>query len=485
MFEAIQQPGRTEIRFNGQAVLSFIDEHVILRHALIADARMRPDGPVELATMLTSCFFGPNVLRNAVDCDVRTPHRITVTIRPEKVDGGLQQLVQESRRITIDYDKSHHRFRYRIDVELDFLHDIRGGEGLRMTPMKVWDGRRCAVVEFDDPLLAGGIGPQVPMTQDWTGLPEPLFGEPQFTKAWTKRYLSVLLESAERGHRRLAFNRTTNSVSQFYNRHILEGAPGAPYYYKRTDGRYLRMTPLFTYRTGHHICEWGYDMHWYAMLPPADDHRLFRKGQHIALSYQIEDVEMDRVPVEFLNADSAELGNAERDLADRPIYQEPVCRFTDSTLDSPDSYRWHPVGNWTWDRSGGRAPNTGALVLMQPDANQRECMWTFEYLGPSYAANPIPPSSRFRIGAWIKADEPHQVQLRFVTNTHAGPAMFSTRDPVVTEGMLADDAARDGDWHRIEFVSQPSGPYTLTGSIVFAYAGKGTAALSELSVVRL
>ncbi|MEK6575574.1 MAG: hypothetical protein AABZ58_14795, partial [Chloroflexota bacterium] len=41
-------------------------------------------------------------------------------------------------------------------------------------------GEDCLVVEFDDPLLSGGVGPQVPMTQDWTGLQEPWLAEDCF-----------------------------------------------------------------------------------------------------------------------------------------------------------------------------------------------------------------------------------------------------------------------------------------------------------------
>jgi hypothetical protein len=340
------------------------------------------------------------------------------------------------------------------------------------------------VIEFDDPLLSGGVGPQVPMTQDWTGLPEPVLGEDNYTTRWEKRYLSVVLPTAARGLRKLTFNRVVNGNQKFFNRLIPCTAPRQPYLYERKDGGFVLFTPLHAYPGSHHICEWGYDMHWYAMLDRPAPGLLFRKGQRVDLAYQIEEIVRAEVPAGYLDAVPAELETEERALSDRPIYEEPVCHFARSTLDCPDQYGWQPGERCEWNRAGGRTAGTGALEIRN-GVEARESAWLFRHFGPSYACNPIPPASSFRVSGWVRADDPDKAVVEITLNHYNGPAMFSSGVPVVSAGRVGERAARDGDWRRLEFVSAPSGSYTISGSFRFAYAGRGTAALTEFSVERL
>jgi hypothetical protein len=433
MFTFDQSPGKTDIKFDGDVILTFIDEHVMFRNFVISNLKCRPHGPVELIGLMPTSFYGNKLLRCDVQCTVSSPHRIAVVLTPTKVDGGLDAFVREVRRIEITHQPESGRFRYQFTADHELLQDIRGKEGVHVNPMPQWGKDNYAVVEFDDPLLSGGVGPQVPMTQDWTGLPEPVLGADNYTTRWAKRYLSVAMQTVERGHQRIVFNRIVNGVQQFYNRHALKCVARTPYYYEKTDGRYLRYTPLFDHETGHHICEWGYDMHFYAMLPKAGKGKLLAQGQKIRIQYEIEEVETSEVPEAFLKAPAAGLEPKEKRLADQPIYEEPVCGFTASAIDHPDAYGWRGTNGCTWNRTGGRQAGFGALEIRNgrtPKASE----WLFRHFGPSYGANPIPPASRFRVSAWVRADDIRKLKLVFTTMQFNGSAMYSKRVPVRTAG---------------------------------------------------
>ncbi|OPZ86773.1 MAG: hypothetical protein BWY76_00785 [bacterium ADurb.Bin429] len=483
-FAFISRPGYAEVRFEGEKILSFVQEHLILRQFVMGEARLRPGGAMEIVCFMPSCFFGPKLLRAAVKQTNIGEAFIELTITPEKVDGDLREFVEEKRVVLIEYLPASTRFRYTITANLQIKQDVRGGEGLYITGMPQWGDDDYAVVEFDDPLLSGGVGPQVPMTQDWTGLPEPILGEHNFTTLWEKRFLAVTLDTKERGLRRLTFNRVVNGVQRFFNRYILVTKPGTPYFYHKTDGTALKMTPQFGFPCGHHICEWGFDMHFYAMLPKAGADLPFKKGQRVVLGYTLEDVEESEIPAAYANATEAEIEADERPLCDLPIYEEPACGFTASAMDHPDAYCWRLTGQGAWNRTGGKEPKTGALEIHH-GAEGGESTWLFNYFGPSYAANPIPPFSRHRLAAWVKADELDKVTLTFTLDAHQGPAMYSPRVPVVSIATAEQIVTRDGAWALIEFESQPSGTYTLAGRIAFTYTGKGSASMSGLEVERL
>lgn len=485
MFSYRQSPGKTDILFDGDAVLSCTDEHIVFRAFRLGNLRLRPHGPVEIVELMPSTFYMGNLRRCKVECDVQATDRIVIRLTPALVDKQLDTIAHETRTITMTYDAAKGRFRHRFQSDLHILRDVTGSEGLYVSPMPLGAGEDCLVVEFDDPLLSGGVGPQVPMTQDWTGLQEPWLAEDCFTTTWKKRYLAGIFETTERSWQKIVFNRVANGVMQFHNRHVLKCLPRSPYYYEKADGRYLRYTPLFDYPTGHHICEWGFDMHFYALVPKAGNGLQFRQGQTLSLAYELEEIEAAEVPAAAHQAPAAQLTAEERLLADHPIYEEPVCRFVDSTLDRPDAYDWQP-GNGTcaWNRTGGRTSGMGALEI-DNGKEAKHAAWRFGKFGPSYATNPIPPQSRFRVSAWVQADEPALMRLTFNTKWHQGPAMFSPAIPVVSIGTAADIVKREKGWMLLEFISQPSGTYTLAGEIEFAYEGRGHARFSELRIERL
>ena len=484
MFTVSEHPGKTTVLYDGDPVLTFIQEHLFFRGFTISNLKLRPRGPVELIGLCGSSFYGSKLLRCELECHVEEAYRVRISLKPAKVEGDLLELVREKRDIVIEYKPEHSRFRCAITSAMDFLADIRGGEGLALTPNAQWGRDNYAVIEFDDPLLSGGVGPQVPMTQDWTGLPEPVLGEDNYTTRWKKRYVSVVLPTAERGLRRVMFNRTVNGCQHFYNRCLPRTTPRLPFLYEKMDGRFLLFTPLFDYPASHHICEWGYDMHLYAMLDRPEPGLLFRKGQHVDLAYQFEEIERKEAPAGYLHASPTEVDADERARSDLPIYEEPVCRFTLSTLGCPDQYGWTAGERCVWTRAGGHATGTGVLEIRNgPRAS--ETAWEFHHFGPSYACNPIPPASRFKVSAWVRAEEWAAVSVSLILNHYNGPAMYSPRVPVTSTATVRDDAPRDGNWRRLEFVSEPAGAYTLSGAFRFAYAGHGSAALSEFQVERL
>ncbi len=487
MFTFEKSPGRTVLLFDGDPILSLVDEHLWFRGFRVEKMKFRPRGPVELMGLAPSAFYGFNLLRGDVSCRRADADGACITLKPVKADGNLLDLVQEEREYLVEYLPDRGRFRWTITCRIDFLQDIRGDEkGLYLTGMQKLQepGSNQAAIEFDDPMLSGGIGPQVPMVQDWTGLPEPEFAAEQFTTRWKKRYLSVTLPTVARGLRKLVFNREANCFQRFFNRVIPRMTPRQPFVYEKTDGHFLQFTPLHDYPSSHHICEWGYDMHWYALLDRPAAGLLFQKGQHVELSYQLEEIERAGVPAAYLEAPLAEIEPEERAKADMPIYEEPVCRFTRSALDCPDNYGWTAGERCVWNRGGGRAPGTGALEIHN-GSSARDAAWQFGCLGPSYGCNPIPPASRFKVSAWVRADELDTVSCSLTLNHYDGPGMFGVRVPIVSNASGRDCCRREGNWSLLEFVSEKAGAFTLDGGFRFAYSGGGTAALAELRVERL
>ena len=90
-----------------------------------------------------------------------------------------------------------------------------------------------------------------------------------------------------------------------------------------------------------------------------------------------------------------------------------------------------------------------------------------------------------RVSAWVRADEREKISLSLALNHYNGPAMYSSRTPIVSTGRGSDAGQKDGAWRRLEFVSAPSGSSTISGGFRFAYSGRGAAALSEFAVERL
>jgi hypothetical protein len=332
-------------------------------------------------------------------------------------------------------------------------------------------------------MLAGGVGPQVPMTQDWQGVMEPSFDEHCFTTQWQKRYTDAILHTAERGWKKIVLSKTRNSAQQFYNRHLLRCVPRSPFYYLKTDGNYLVIRHDYPQACGHHICEWGMDMHCYALFAKSSPGHLFTAGQNIELGYRIEEISGTEAPTFVSEAPIAVLEPAERILADAPLYEEPCCHFKASTLDNPDAQAWRLEGSGSWKRAGGHLPDEGALVI--DNEKQAGSHWLFRFYGPSRACNPIPPLSRHKISAWVKAAQLEAVVLELRLTHFNGPAMYSARVETIFKVTSAHRLRSEGEWHYLECVTDPCGTYVVCGVIGFLYHGSGQACLSELSISRL
>ncbi len=483
-FEIIDNPGLLRVRFDGGDVLKLVNGHCLFRDVRINNLRTRPHGPVECISLMNSCCYGAHFLRAKICATRVSDHEVRIVITPETVAHDLDRIVHETRTITLRYHPETGRIGYEIRTVLRFLQDVPPQMPfLAITAMPQWGGDDYAVIEFDDPMLAGGVGPQVPMTQDWQGLQEPWFDEHCFTTHWRKRYTHAILQTAERGWRKIMLNKTVTSAQQFYNRHLLRCVPRSTFYYPKSDGHCLAIRHDYPQPCGHHICEWGMDMHCYALFERADAARLFAAGREIAIAYRIEEIDGAAMPAAAATAPAAELEPDELKLADAPLYEEPCCRFTASTLDHPDAQAWRLEGSGFWLRHGARQPDAGALVI--DNARPANACWRFGFYGPSRACNPIPPLSRHGIAAWVKATDIAQVALELHLTHFNGPGSCSSRQEQVFKVTAADIIRSEGDWHYLERVTEPCGSYVLCGALVFRYCGAGQAWFSELSVHRL
>ena len=484
-FEIINRPGHVRVRFDGADVLELINEHAWFRNLRNINLRTRPHGPVECINLGTSCFYENHYLRAKIAASKSGEHEVQIILTPDKVDHDLDKIVHETRTLTLRYLPDSNRFRYDVQVRLHFLQDVMPKMPfLSITSMPQWGNDDYAVVEFDDPMLAGGVGPQVPMTQDWQGVMEPWFEEHCFTTQWRKRYTHAILNTAERGWKKILLSKTGNSAQQFYNRHLLRCVSQSTFYYLKTDGNYLAISHDYPQGCGHHICEWGMDMHCYALFAKSGPDRLFSAGQEINLAYHIEELQADEIPKCVVAASLAEFEPEELKLADAPIYEEPCCHFKASALDHPDAQAWRLEGSGSWQRDGGRRQDEGAL-LIEHGKQTKQSQWIFKFYGPSRACNPIPPMTKHKISAWVKATQSEKFALELRLTHFNGPAMVSSREVKVFQVTLANILRSEGDWHYLECVTEPCGSYVLCGEIVFVYRGLGHALLSELAVARI
>ena len=473
-FTVRDRPGLLAVQFNGESVITFVNEHVYFRSFRIDNVRFRPGGPVELISLHTSAIYPATAL---LACSWQTrvisPHAVEIVLTPSKLEGGLEQFVSEKRTYRITYNPAKDRFIFDIRADLHFHVDIRGSEGLHHGGMPQWEGDDYAVIEFEDPLLSGGVGPQVPMTQDWVGMHEPILCGDIYNTDWRKRYFNVMLDTVLRGPRNITFNREVNGVQKFYNRTLPVTRPRRPYLYTRLDGRYLRMTPQFEYPASHHICEWGFDMHFYALLPKAGDGLIFRAGQRVSLPFTMDEIEASEAPADLLNAPPAEIEPHEFAMVDRPIYEEPACHFTASAVDSPDNYAWDhqgaagspgSPGSTKWNRTGGHEAGFGSLEFHHGET-AKESTWFFRHWGPSYACNPVPPQSRVEVSAWVRADELAQFTMSMEIVGYAGPAPCSPRVVQTHSDTNRLTAAHRDGWTLLTFTTGPTPSLTLSGTI--------------------
>ena len=145
---------------------------------------------------------------------------------------------------------------------------------------------------------------------------------------------------------------------------------------------------------------------------------------------------------------------------------------------------WVLEGDGGWNPAGGKVPGHGALEIHHGD-QPRTSEWQFPYFVPTRACNPIPPGSRFKISAWIKADDPTQAQIIFTVNHYNGPAMLAACAPFATIASARQITRIEDGFALIECLTEPVGNFNVTGSIVFRYQGCGAASLTDLCVERL
>ena len=487
-FGVVDKPGLLTVLFRGQPVVRFINEHAFCRNFRIEDLRLRPGGPIEMISMATSVIYPmTHLLACRWNCVIEGNH-VTITLSPSKLEGDFEKLVSENRIYKIKYVPADDRFLYEITSNLHFHADIAGTEGLEHGVPLLQEGDDYSVIQVDNPMLSGGIGPQVPMTQDWVGAYEPVFSASGFTTEWKKRYVDVTIDTVKRGVRRIHFNRELNSQQKFYNRTLPVTKPRRPFIYSKIEGRAVRVTPLYDHFASHHICEWGFDQHFYVMLPRPRAGILFHAGQSLSLTYAMEEIEAGEVPLDYVNAKPAEAEPQEKAAADRPIYEEPTCRFADSALDHPDSYAWKIAGKCHWNRTGGHEPGYGSLEIRHaatPGDSPENSAWWFGNYGPSAACNPIPPISRYEFSAWIKADELDKVELSVEFAGFTGPGMWASRTDHPFNDAARTVVDRKGEWVKLAFKAGPTAAYTLYATLVFRYKGLGNAAMSGLRLHRL
>jgi len=349
------------------------------------------------------------------------------------------------------------------------------------------DGQPGAYLQFADPQPANASGPAVPMTEDWIGQFEPYVGPDGFRKRWRRRYVAILFQDPDGSYAFSDLNKARWYHLTMDNRRARPCHPQGMLYVLKEDGEALagRCRAPSHY---HHVCEWGMDFHYWLDLQP------YLRGHVLPAGAEI------RAETEWRMADAAEtaplvkaarrleLTEQERRRADLPAYEEPENSFTLSALDHMDAQPWTPGGEGcTWERSGGRQPGSGCLVVRNSSGVEGE--WQQPRLGPSQWGNPIVPGARYRLSAWVRLDDlvwdgNHPgPQIGVTFSQYNGPAAASP--PTAVPGgwtaplfdLRRSGCVREVGWTRIEMVATaPS--YALVACLHLRFVGRGVARFS-------
>ncbi len=234
----------------------------------------------------------------------------------------------------------------------------------------------------------------------------------------------------------------------------------------------------------HHVCEWGMDFHFWCDLEPFMEQGILKAGSAIVCATTVRLVGKDVTAPVLAAARRLELTPRERQIADRPAYEEPENSFTASVLDRMDAQPWTGTSEGcSWQRTGGYKPGSGCLVIHNDVSVSAE--WRQESLGPSQWGNPFVPGARYRFSAWIRLEdwEPEPgwpgAQLGVEFYNYNGPA--STSPAAVVDGgwspgqvTVFKPLPTRLDWTYVELVTPPCPGYVLRAVLKLRLIGRGT-----------
>lgn len=489
-FDFAEQGAHAAVRHAGQEILRLDrNSHFFAGHWLARDQVMLPGGRPEVASLPVFSSYG----RAGAVTDVRyeatpLPNGLRLRVVPTATQGGAAPLDRVRQDACFEVRLEGDRFVWRQEFHLEALADLdlrgdgsRDALGVYRFPHQ--DGRPGLFLQFADPQPCCASGPAVPMQRDWLEHYEPYVGPDTFRQHWRRRYVTILFQDPDDSFACSELNKAKWHHLTLDNRRARPCHPRGLLYVLEADGGGLE------YRCDapshyHHVCEWGMDFHFWCDLGPLLRDGVLKAGTRIACATTARRVTPEVTAPLLAKARRLELTPREREIADRPAYEEPENSFTVSVLERPDAQPWTATSEGcAWQRTGGRTPGSGCLVIHNRMTVSAE--WRQESLGPSQWGNPFMPGARYRLSAWVRLEdwEPEPgwpgPQLGVELCQYEGPACTS-RVHVVDGGwsaplvsVLAPLPTRL-EWTRIELVTPPCPSYVLRAVLKLRLFGRGT-----------
>lgn len=454
---------------------------------IVRNIRFRADGPQRIANRMQ--FWRHFVPRRHPDrADVRgvgTAQGLRVETRPD-TRGGVAD-VQDVQEFVPDPDTGgwtiiHHcRLKMRRAMtahELGLVRfpDPRGHE-------RPW-------WEIDDPNFSGNYGPSVPMQQDWLGIYEPNCGPDTFRKHWRRQVEKFVYADRSGGISTIRFHRALTFSLSIQNRRALPFRPGGFAGVLHTDGWGTLYEFVDGVPTYGHLCEWGFDTHFYRAVP-----EVLRKGQVLEATCRIREVPPAVMKELLRGAKAVEPTAAEwKQTEELPVYEEPVNHFATSWRDdrARDAWAWSPGVGATWDRRVGRT-QTGSLRLDVPRHIANDgASWRSARVGPTNFMNPFVPGARYRLRGYVKirptarSVPPCTPTISITLHQYGGPAMFAPEmKPNSTFTGRVAGPGKPGVWTKIETVTTPIDGNVMAATLGCQLAGDGTAWFDDIAFEKL
>jgi hypothetical protein len=216
------------------------------------------------------------------------------------------------------------------------------------------NGRPSLWWEIDDPNFDGNYGPSVPMQNDWLGVYEPTCGPDTFRKAWRRKVESFFFRELSGRLRTIRFHRGLLFCLTKQNRRALPFQPKGFAGVRYTDGvgtlyEFVDGKPTFG-----HICEWGFDTHFWRRIAGAPDMAVAPKGYTLEAKYRMRECSPQAMEKLLRRTQPIEPSQREWQAADVPVYEEPVNHFATSWREdrAGDAWPWIPVAGATSILSG-------------------------------------------------------------------------------------------------------------------------------------
>ncbi len=431
----------------------------------LRDLVMRPGGQ-PLATWLTLFWWQyadnekPGRSAWIVDelrLDDRDPSCYSLSLQSHNANRSIASRYQ----LRLTYDAGIDSYVYEVTAEMEVL------------PGKEWLVEPQGGIEFADPWYKDAVGSAVP----YPGAEKP-------------RWPWVVYLDPQGQIVRLPLN---HLGAPSLERILFPASGGWMGFFNHPDGNpVIELGPETAQATRVEVCAWGYDVHFIYRVP-SDGKWDARKvnqgqpypaitlkgGQKCSARYRFYSLPAVEGAQRLASSIQPVLSEDLIQQLSRPAYRAGNNTFQDGIFPSlPDSsWYWspsHPEGA-VWDRTFGRLDQSSLALHNQ---SSRLAYWEVPQ-GPDFWMNPL-PSSRQRLGAWIKTDR-LVGKGAYVSFRYSSYLVATGQKPPFAE-VVSEPITGSRDWTYVELMIDPPPARATRGYLRLALDGVGSAWFDDVCI---